>query len=110
MKLAEKNGLAVVSWRPGLVVQNSQAGLTSFPVHVRVQGGYHQVAKFFAEVLLEPAISQINELTMRVENHLSPNPALFTDFILTTMVLSDSGTIPKLVSGQEGQVWQRTGS
>ena len=110
MKLAEKNGLAVVSWRPGLAVTNSQAGINRLPVHVRVQGGYHQIAKFFAEVLHVPAGLQINEFTMRVEKNLPQNPTLLTDFILTAIELSDSGTFPKLASSQEGQVLQRTGS
>ena len=110
MKMAEKNRLVVVSWRPGLAVTHSQAGINSLPVHIRVQGGYHQVAKFFAEVLNVPAISQINEFTMSVENNLSQNLTLRTDFILTAIELSDSGISPKLASSQEGLVFLRTGA
>ena len=110
MRLAENNRLAVVLWRPGLAEKNSQDGIESLPVHVRVEGGYHQVAKFFVEVLHVPAISQINELTMSVENDLTQNRTLLTDFILTTMEMSASGTVPKLVSSQEGPVLQRAGS
>ena len=110
MRLAENNRLAVVLWRPGLAEKNSQDGINSLPVHVRVEGGYHQVAKFFAEVLHVSAISQINEFTMSVENGLPQNPTLLTDFILTTIEMPDPGTFPRLVSSQEGQVLQRGGS
>ena len=93
-----------------MAVTNSQAGINSLPVHVRVQGGYHQVAKFFAEILHVSAVSQIYEFTMSVENHLPRSHTLVTDFILTAIELSDSGTFPKLASSQEGLVLQRTGS
>ena len=110
MRLAQKNKLAVVLWKPGLAVKNSQNGINSLPVHVRVEGGYHQVAKFFVEVLHVIAISQINELTMSVENDLTQNRTLLTDFVLTTLEVSASGAFPKLVGSQEDPVLQRIGS
>ena len=105
MRLAKNHRLAIVSWRPGLAAENSQAGIKTQPVNVRVEGGYHDVAKFFVEVLHIPTITQINELTMRAENNRTGKRTLLTDFNLTTIEMSGSEIFPELVSSHEGPVF-----
>ena len=84
-RIAQKHQLEMTVWRPKAVGEGSLEGFKKTPIQVQVEGGYHQVVKFFSRILHLPEILGIAHFTMVVPDDQTQNFHLRTDFTLTSL-------------------------
>lgn len=85
-RIAQNHQLEITHWQPLPLEGGDSDGMEKTPIRVQIEGGYHQVAKFFFEVLHLSDVFSIYQFTIGVADdqfqHYLP---LQTNFILTTL-------------------------
>lgn len=104
--IAQNHQLEITYWQPEAFVEGSPDGMKKTPIRVQIEGGYHQVAKFFTRVLYLPEVFAISHFTIGVTNDQTQHVHLQTNFVMTRLNPPLPVEVPKVVhhfSNEDGQ-------
>lgn len=104
--IAKNCQLDLTYWQPEAPGAEYKEIMKRTPIRVQVEGGYHQVAKFFSLVLHLPDVFGISHFTINVI-HDQPQPIhLQTTFVMTRLhpiLPRDGGTVEHSLSNRDGR-------
>jgi type IV pilus assembly protein PilO len=107
--MAKKHQLGITYWQPEAFVEGSRDGIKKTPIRVQIEGGYHQVAKFFTRVLHLPEVFDISHFTIGVTDDQTQNLHLQTNFVMTRLAPPLLGEVSKAVHHLSNEDSQHAG-
>ena len=103
--IAKNYQLELTYWQPEALDEEKNDVMKRTKIRVQIEGGYHQVAKFFSRVLHLPDVFGISHFTIGVTNNQSQPFHLQTNFVMTRLnpILSGDGrTVEHSLSNTDG--------
>jgi type IV pilus assembly protein PilO len=104
--IAQHHQLEITYWQPEAIVEGAPDGIKKTPFQVQIEGGYHQVAKFFSRVLHLPDVFGISRFTISVTNDQTQKIHIQTNFVMTVLPPPWPGELPHMghhVSNEDSQ-------
>ena len=104
--IAKNHQLEITYWNPEAWDEGSPDGMKRTSIRVQIEGGYHQVAKFFSRVLYLPDVFGISQFTIGVTGDQTQQFHLQTHFVMTRLNALFPGEIPTAgpqLSSRDGQ-------
>ncbi len=95
--IAHDYQLEITYWQPEVFVEGSPDGIKKTRIRVQIEGGYHQVAKFFTRLLHLPDIFGISQFTIGVTGDQTENFHLQTNFVMTRLSPPLPEEVPKVL-------------
>ncbi|MDX1411023.1 MAG: type 4a pilus biogenesis protein PilO [Nitrospirales bacterium] len=103
--IAKNYQLELTYWQPEALGEEYHDVTKRTPIRVQIEGGYHQVAKFFSRVLHLPDVFGISHFTIGVTNDQSQPFHLQTNFVMTRLnpiLPGDAHTVEHSLSNRGG--------
>lgn len=92
--LLEQGDLDLLLFDPEKVVEKDF--YYEWPINVRLEGGYHNLALFFDRVSRFPRIVNVDKLTIQADRQQAPNRTINASFVAKTFVYKERATLDEL--------------